>query len=527
MGAVAEPDHPLRPPTDEIAIGLGELARVSVGAGEEEADPLTRNQPVAVELELLGHRAALELGGGVQPERLVKGLELQPRIGSDQAALDRVTVQADEGGHEDLGERVGGGDEEVHQGADDPRLGHDRTVDRRRQEDPGQRRRRPRPRPRLLQMLGDVGDQLGPGLGRPFGLALLAGSPVEELIHPPNEHRAVALGEATEPARRAHGQGSGVVPHGVEPVGGIDRLEERPSTAPRLLFEALHPTGPEARVGEQLAYARVRGGSIWLGMSGSAGAPRRSWEGEIPCATESAALQGLPHIVEPGQEPHVVLLEEDGGGLCSQSVVDRMGIVEHLIEIGVELEQPGALLRGEKTDVHGKTAGADDPAGRMYPPGVGPINRGVSLPRQRCSGASRSALGGIIARATARVSEPRGRGHLAGRGVDGRHDLTATPARRHGRRVAAVQSGNIDAVMASLVDEPVFDFFPLGLRLSGQDDVRRYYGHFLTEVITRSQGTLVATFVGERGRLRVRHRRGHLRRGSRDVSDPGRPAGGR
>ena len=67
-----------------------------------------------------------------------------------------------------------------------------------------------------------------------------------------------------------------------------------------------------------------------------------------------------------------------------------------------------------------------------------------------------------------------------------------------GRRVAAVQSGDIDAVMASLVDEPVFDFFPLGLRLSGHDDVRRYYGHFLTEVIPRSQGTLVATLVGER-----------------------------
>jgi hypothetical protein len=158
VGAVAEPDHPLRPPTDEIAIRLGELARVSVGAGEEEADPLTRNQPVAVELELLGHRASLELGGSVQPERLVKGLELQPRIGSDQAALDRVTVQADEGGREDLGERIGGGDEEVHQGADDPRLGHDRTVDRRRHEDPGQGRRRPGPRPRLSQMLGDVGE---------------------------------------------------------------------------------------------------------------------------------------------------------------------------------------------------------------------------------------------------------------------------------------------------------------------------------------------------------------------------------
>jgi hypothetical protein len=65
------------------------------------------------------------------------------------------------------------------------------------------------------------------------------------------------------------------------------------------------------------------------------------------------------------------------------------------------------------------------------------------------------------------------------------------------RRVAAVQSGDVDAVMAALVDEPVLDFLPLGLRLSGHQDVRRYYGHFLNEVIPRSSGRLVATFIGQ------------------------------
>ena len=65
------------------------------------------------------------------------------------------------------------------------------------------------------------------------------------------------------------------------------------------------------------------------------------------------------------------------------------------------------------------------------------------------------------------------------------------------RRVAAVESGDVDAVMAVLVDEPVLDFYPVGLRLSGHEDVRRYYGHFMTDVIPRSTGCLVASFVGQ------------------------------
>jgi hypothetical protein len=61
-----------------------------------------------------------------------------------------------------------------------------------------------------------------------------------------------------------------------------------------------------------------------------------------------------------------------------------------------------------------------------------------------------------------------------------------------------VQSGDIDAVMAALVDEPVFELWPIGLRLSGGDHVRRYYGHFLGEVMPRSAGgELVGTYVGE------------------------------
>jgi hypothetical protein len=77
--------------------------------------------------------------------------------------------------------------------------------------------------------------------------------------------------------------------------------------------------------------------------------------------------------------------------------------------------------------------------------------------------------------------------------ADPKHLLAVT-----GRRIAAVQSGDIDAVMAALVDEPVFDLWPIGLRLSGQQDVRRYYGHFLGEVMPRATGgELVGTYVGQ------------------------------
>ena len=64
------------------------------------------------------------------------------------------------------------------------------------------------------------------------------------------------------------------------------------------------------------------------------------------------------------------------------------------------------------------------------------------------------------------------------------------------RRVAAVQSGDIEAVMAALVDEPVFDLLPMGLRLAGSELIRRYYRRFLGEVMPRTSGTHVGTYVG-------------------------------
>jgi len=47
------------------------------------------------------------------------------------------------------------------------------------------------------------------------------------------------------------------------------------------------------------------------------------------------------------------------------------------------------------------------------------------------------------------------------------------------KRFVAVDHGDVDACMSLLVDEPVFDLYPVGLRLSGQDNVRNYYSWFL------------------------------------------------
>ena len=65
-----------------------------------------------------------------------------------------------------------------------------------------------------------------------------------------------------------------------------------------------------------------------------------------------------------------------------------------------------------------------------------------------------------------------------------------------GRRIAAVQSGDVDAVMAALVDDPVFDLWPIGLRLQGRANVRRYYERFLSDAMPPSTGRLVGTYVG-------------------------------
>ncbi len=47
--------------------------------------------------------------------------------------------------------------------------------------------------------------------------------------------------------------------------------------------------------------------------------------------------------------------------------------------------------------------------------------------------------------------------------------------------------GDLEATMATLVGDPVYEFLPLGLRMSGRENVRRYYEHLLGKFVPHSR----------------------------------------
>ena len=65
------------------------------------------------------------------------------------------------------------------------------------------------------------------------------------------------------------------------------------------------------------------------------------------------------------------------------------------------------------------------------------------------------------------------------------------------QRFAAVSSGDLDATMAVLVDEPVFELHPAGLQLSGHADVLQYYKQFLASAGHAISGDIIDTFVSD------------------------------
>lgn len=68
----------------------------------------------------------------------------------------------------------------------------------------------------------------------------------------------------------------------------------------------------------------------------------------------------------------------------------------------------------------------------------------------------------------------------------------AEAMRELGMRHAQLEAeGDLDAVMETLVEDPVYDFWPIGLRMRGRAAVRRYYEH------------LVGTFYGEQKSYRL------------------------
>ena len=58
-----------------------------------------------------------------------------------------------------------------------------------------------------------------------------------------------------------------------------------------------------------------------------------------------------------------------------------------------------------------------------------------------------------------------------------------------GRRHAELEERrDLDALMGTLVKEPVYEFHPLGLRLVGGDRVRRYYVQFFADFMEKIAG---------------------------------------
>ena len=68
----------------------------------------------------------------------------------------------------------------------------------------------------------------------------------------------------------------------------------------------------------------------------------------------------------------------------------------------------------------------------------------------------------------------------------------AAAMRELGMRHAQLEAeGKLDLVMDTLVADPVYEFWPIGLRMRGRDRVRRYYEH------------LISTFYGEQKSYRL------------------------
>jgi hypothetical protein len=86
-----------------------------------------------------------------------------------------------------------------------------------------------------------------------------------------------------------------------------------------------------------------------------------------------------------------------------------------------------------------------------------------------------------------------------------RHDDLVDLARRHAalERELDVSGGAdaaIDAVLATLDDDPLYELFPAGVSFRGRAEARRYYQHFFTTFRPSVVGgEFIAEYVGDDG----------------------------
>ena len=77
-------------------------------------------------------------------------------------------------------------------------------------------------------------------------------------------------------------------------------------------------------------------------------------------------------------------------------------------------------------------------------------------------------------------------------------ELTAI-AHRH---AAAETEGNLAATLATLEPDPVYELYPVGLRMTGLPLARRYYAHFFAHVAPRIAGyEMLGEWINELGVL--------------------------
>ena len=56
------------------------------------------------------------------------------------------------------------------------------------------------------------------------------------------------------------------------------------------------------------------------------------------------------------------------------------------------------------------------------------------------------------------------------------------------RHATAEAEGDLEATMATLVDEPVYEFWPMGKKMVGTDAVLRYYEHLVSDFMPSQIG---------------------------------------
>ena len=56
------------------------------------------------------------------------------------------------------------------------------------------------------------------------------------------------------------------------------------------------------------------------------------------------------------------------------------------------------------------------------------------------------------------------------------------------RHATAEAAGDLDGTMATLVENPVYEFWPMGRKMVGRDAVRRYYEHLVDDYMPAQLG---------------------------------------